>query len=81
MTLIKKTFFLNSRQGGSDLSSIANYAVSAMKMLSLIFSLVGGSGSGSSNQERVDLGPEDAPTVKRLFKKMTCYIIQLVLIV
>jgi hypothetical protein len=57
------------RQGGGDLSTFASYALSAMKVLSLVLSVVDGSGgSGPSNTERIDVGPPAPPTVS---SKMT----------
>lgn len=58
-------FLIFFRQGGSELSTFANYALSAMRVLSLVLSVVDGSGgSGPSNTERIDVGPAAAPSVK-----------------
>ena len=47
------------RQGGNDFNTLANYAASAIKMLSLVLTVVGGgSGGGQSpgSTDRIDPG-------------------------
>lgn len=53
---------LPCRQEGSDFNTIANYAASAIKVMSLLFSVVGGGGGGGSGgqsagvSDRIDAG-------------------------
>jgi hypothetical protein len=48
-------FAFSFRQDGTDLNTIANYAAQAIKMLSLIFTVVSG-GSSDSSSDRIDTG-------------------------
>ena len=57
------------RQGGGDFNTIANYAASAIKMLSLILTVAGGgSGGGQSagTSERIDPGTVAGSGVRKL---------------